>query len=172
MPLLWLLLLMVIKRGHRMVYNLGVITAPDFVTVQEDVEKINEIVDACLLKVKNLQLNFGTVHVHLTSSRKLDIGLASGCYHSEIAYHVYHPFKIKPTWFQTNTEANFQQMQFYSSGAIQNILINNQPFQPRQILDLWQKRFVTLDKLLYCGNSVYLEEIKNLMPNSDVEHLV
>jgi len=75
-------------------YNIGVVTAPDFVTVQESVESKDYYANKIYDRIDNLRDEFGEVCIHLTTQRKLDVFLASGLFHANTPYEVYHPFNI------------------------------------------------------------------------------
>lgn len=152
-----------------MAYNIGIITAPDFATMREDPESASHYVDMTMKKIANIRNDFGTVKIHITSARKLDHALASGCYHSNLLYTVYHPFNIKPTFYQTNTEYNYRNMQFYSSGACEQKTIFNTPFHPKNIVNLWKQEFEGLDKIFYIGDDVYFSKLQNVFTHPDVE---
>lgn len=152
-----------------MAYNIGVVTAPDFATIQEDADKASEYVDSLMLRISGLRQDFGTVKIHITSARKLDHAIASGCYHSNLLYSVYHPFVIKPTFYQTNTEYNYKNMQYYASGACEQFLVFNSPFHPKNIIELWKDKFQELDKIFYVGDPVYLNKLRNSFRHHDIE---
>lgn len=162
---------MVIRRVYQNMYNIGILTAPDFVTVQESQESKDYFVNKILDKAEQLAQSFGQVCLHLTTQRKLDIALASGCYHNNISYQVYHPFQISQHFYQTEKKSNHKMMQIYSSGAAVNHFVFNTPYKPGNILKVWESCFTKLDSLYYIGDDIYFNKLQQQYPDWNLERL-
>ena len=100
--------------------------------------------------------------------RKLDHGIASGLYHSEIPYKVYQTFALGPTFFQTQSEHNFKNYQIYSSGASEHIVAFSGKYNPHNIISVWEQYFAALDKVYFLGSNLYMNKLASTVKFTDL----